>query len=309
MIQAAGVEIDWQSCDAGLKAVETWGTPLPEDVLDTIRQTGVALKGPVTTPVASGFSSVSVALRKALGLYGNLRVARSIPGIASRYEGVDLIVVRENTEGLYSGVEVRVDADTAEAVKHVTRRASLAIAEYAFEYARHEGRRAVTTVHKANILKLTDGLFLECAREVSARYPEIEHRERMVDALCTDLVVDPRRHDVLLCPNLYGDIVSDLAAGLVGSLGVVPSANVGPGIALFEAVHGSAPDMAGLGIANPTALILAGAMMLQHLGEEEASASIHRAVEEVYLLGQDVTPDVGGAADTEHMTQAVIGHL
>jgi isocitrate dehydrogenase (NAD+) len=309
VIQATGVEIDWQSCDVGLKAVETWGTPLPQDVLDTIRRTGVALKGPVTTPVASGFSSVSVALRKALGLYANLRVARSIPGVPSRYEGVDLVVVRENTEGLYSGVEVRVDADTAEAVKHVTRRASLAIAEYAFGYARREGRRAVTTVHKANILKLTDGLFLECAREVSARYQEIEHRERIVDALCMDLVVDPQRHDVLLCLNLYGDIVSDLAAGLVGSLGVVPSANTGPGIAVFEAVHGSAPDVAGLGIANPTALILAGAMMLQHLGEEEAAASIRRAVEEVYLAGEDTTPDVGGAADTQRMTQAVIGRL
>jgi isocitrate dehydrogenase (NAD+) len=309
VIDASGVEIAWQTCDVGPRAVETTGSTVPNAVLESIRQMGVALKGPVTTPIAGGFTSVSVTLRKELGLYANLRLASTIQGMKSRFSDVDLVIVRENTEDLYSGVEVRVDDDTAEAVKHVTRGASLRIAEYAFDYARREGRRAVTTVHKANILKLTDGLFLECAREVSARYPEIEHRERIVDALCMDLVVDPARHDVLLCPNLYGDIVSDLAAGLVGGLGVVPSANIGSGMAIFEAVHGSAPDVAGLGIANPTALILAGAMMLRHLGEEEAAVSMGQAVQNVYVRGDRLTPDVGGTATTEQMTEAVISGL
>ena len=309
VIEASGAEIEWEVHDVGLKALQIHNTPLPEAVLEAIRSTGVALKGPVTTPVAGGFSSVSVALRRELALYANLRLAQSIPGVPSRYCDVDLVVVRENTEGLYCGIEVRVDDGAAEAVKHVSRKASLAIAEFAFEYARREGRTSVTTVHKANILKLTDGLFLECAREVSARYPEIEHRDRIVDALCMDLVVDPRRHDVLLCPNLYGDIVSDLAAGLVGGLGVVPAANIGQGMAIFEAVHGSAPDVAGLGIANPTALMMAGSMMLSYLGEEKEAKRIDHAIREVYLSGRDLTPDVGGTADTGRMTEAVISHL
>jgi isocitrate dehydrogenase (NAD+) len=309
VVQAAGMDVEWQTFDVGLRAVETSGTALPADVLERIRETGVALKGPVTTPVASGFSSVSVALRQQLGLYANLRLACSLPGVPSHYDGVDLVIVRENTEDLYCAVEVRVGDSAAEAVKHVTRAASLAIAEFAFQYARREGRAAVTTVHKANILKLTDGLFLQCAREVAAGYPEIEHRERIVDALCMDLVVDPGRHDVLLCPNLYGDIVSDLAAGLVGSLGVVPSANIGLSAAVFEAVHGSAPDIAGLGVANPTAIILAAAMMLSHLGETEASERIKGAVWGVYLEGKDLTPDVGGSATTQQFTEAVITRL
>ena len=309
VIDAAGVQIEWETCDVGVTALEVCGTPLPEEVLEAVRRTGVALKGPVTTPIASGFPSVSVALRRELGLYANLRLARSLPGVPSRFGEVDLVIVRENTEDLYGGLEVRVDNDTAEAVKHITRAASLDIAEFAFEYARGGGRKAVTTVHKANILKLTDGLFLECAREVAAGYPEIEHRERLVDALCMDLVVDPRRHDILLCPNLYGDIVSDLAAGLVGGLGLVPSANLGRGGAVFEAIHGSAPDVAGLGVANPTALILAGAMMLDYLGEERAATSIERAVEAVYTSGKDLTPDVGGTASTQRTTVAVIAHL
>ncbi len=309
VIEATGVEIEWQTFEVGLKAVEKWGIAIPTGVLEAIQSTGVALKGPVTTPIGGGFTSVSVTLRRELGLYANLRLACSMQGLANRYTNVDLVVIRENTEDLYSGVEVRVDDDTAEAVKHVTRGASLRIAEYAFAYARREGRTSVTTVHKANILKLTDGLFLECAREVASRYPEIEHRERIVDALCMDLVVDPARHDVLLCPNLYGDIVSDLAAGLVGGLGVVPAANVGEGIAMFEAVHGSAPDVAGLGVANPTALILAGAMMLAHLGEEVAAANIREAVQAVYAGGDTLTPDVGGTATTEQLTEAIIGGL
>jgi isocitrate dehydrogenase (NAD+) len=309
VIEATGVDIAWTTYDVGLKAVETCGTTIPHGVLEAIRSTGVALKGPVTTPIAGGFTSVSVTLRRELGLYANLRLACTMQGIPSRYTDVDLVVVRENTEDLYSGVEVRVDDDTAEAVKHVTRAASLRIAGFAFAYARNEGRTSVTTVHKANILKLTDGLFLECAREVADRYPEIEHRERIVDALCMDLVVDPARHDVLLCPNLYGDIVSDLAAGLVGGLGVVPAANIGEGIAMFEAVHGSAPDVAGLGVANPTAVILAGAMMLWHLGEQAAATSIRKAVQAVYALGDVLTPDVGGTATTEELAEAVISEL
>jgi len=309
VLDAAGVEIEWQTHDAGLAAMETRGTPLPAEVLEAIRRTRVALKGPVATPVGGGYSSVSVGLRRGLGLYASLRPVRSIPGLAGRFGEVDLVVVRENTEGLYSGVEVRIDDSAAEAVKHVTRKASLAIAEFAFEHARHMGGKAVTTVHKANILKLTDGLFLECAREVAAGYPEIEHRERIVDALCLDLVTDPGRHEILLCPNLYGDIVSDLAAGLVGGLGVVPSVNIGRGIALFEAVHGSAPDVEGQGIANPTAMILASAMMLAHLGEDDAATRIERATLEVYRQGEDLTPDVGGTGDTRRMTQAVISRL
>jgi isocitrate dehydrogenase (NAD+) len=306
VIEATGVEIEWKTFEAGAKAWERYGTPLPEAILEGIRQSRVALKGPVTTPIGAGFSSITVALRKGLGLYANLRPVRSIPGVPSRYRDVDLVVVRENTEGLYSGIERRVDDDTAEAVKRVTRRASLRIARFAFDYAQRHQRKMVTAVHKANILKLSDGLFLECAREVAADYPEIEYRERIVDALCLDLVLDPDRHDVLLCPNLYGDIVSDLAAGLVGGLGFVPAANIGDGMAVFEAVHGSAPDIAGQGIANPTALILAGAMMLSYLGEDEADRIIEKAVREVYTHGERLTPDVGGTATTQEMADAVL---
>jgi isocitrate dehydrogenase (NAD+) len=306
VIEATGVEIAWKTFEAGAKALERYGTPLPEPVLEEIRQSSVALKGPVTTAIGTGFPSITVALRKGLGLYANLRPVRSIPGVPSRYQDVDLVIIRENTEGLYSGIERRVDDDAAEAVKRVTRRASLRIARFAFEYASRHGRKTVTAAHKANILKLADGLFLECAREVAAACPQIEYRERIVDALCMDLVLDPGRHDVLLCPNLYGDIVSDLAAGLVGGLGLVPSANIGDEMAVFEAVHGSAPDIAGQGIANPTALILAGAMMLSYLGEEEAAKRIEEAVQEVYIRGECLTPDVGGAATTQEMTCAVL---
>jgi isocitrate dehydrogenase (NAD+) len=252
-----------------------------------------------------------VALRKELGLYANLRPVRSIPGIPCRYQNVDLVIIRENTEGLYSGIEHRVDENTVEATKRVTRQASQRIARFAFDYARRHRRKTITAVHKANILKLSDGLFLECAREVAVGYPEIEYRERIVDALCVDLVLDPRRHDVLLCPNLYGDIVSDLAAGLVGGLGLVPAANVGDGMAIFEAVHGSAPDIAGQGIANPMALILAGAMMLSYLGEEEAAQRIEEGIRKVYAYNNNryLTPDVGGAASTWEVTDAVLAHI
>jgi isocitrate dehydrogenase (NAD+) len=306
VIEATGVEIVWKTFEAGAKALGKYSTPLPEAVLGGIRQSGVALKGPVTTSIGVGFSSITVALRKRLGLYANLRPVRSIPGVPSRYQGVDLVIIRENTEGLYGGIERQVDDDTVEGVKLVTRRASLRIARFAFEYASRHGRKAITAVHKANILKLSDGLFLECAREVAADYPKIEYRERIVDALCMDLVLDPGRHDVLLCPNLYGDIVSDLAAGLVGGLGLVPAANIGEGTAVFEAVHGSALDIAGQGIANPTALILAGAMMLSYLGEDEAVKRIEEGIQGVYAQGKHLTPDVGGAATTQEMTDAVL---
>ncbi|MFQ5987825.1 MAG: isocitrate/isopropylmalate dehydrogenase family protein [Dehalococcoidia bacterium] len=309
VIEATGVEIEWKTFEAGAKALERYGTPLPEAILEGIRRSRVALKGPVTTPIGTGFSSITVALRKKLGLYANLRPMKSIPGVPGRYQNVDLVIIRENTEGLYSGIERRVNDDTAEAVKRVTRRASLRIARFAFDYARRHRRKMVAAVHKANILKLSDGLFLECAREVAADYPEIEYRERIVDALCMDLVLDPGRHDVLLCPNLYGDIVSDLAAGLVGGLGLVPAVNIGDGMAVFEAVHGSAPDIAGQGIANPTALILAGAMMLSYLGEEEAAKRIEEGIRGVYAQGKHLTPDVGGTASTGEMADAVLSHV
>jgi isocitrate dehydrogenase (NAD+) len=309
IVEATGVEIEWQTVEAGTKALEKYGTPLPEALLKSTRRCGVALKGPITTPIGAGFPSVTVALRKRLGLYANLRPVRSFPGVPGRYQDVDLVIIRENTEGLYSGLEQWVDADTTEAVKRVTRGASLRIARFAFDYARRHRRKMVTAVHKANILKLSDGLFLECAREVAADYPEIEYRERIVDALCLNLVLDPGRHDVLLCPNLYGDIVSDLAAGLVGGLGLVPAANIGEGMAIFEAIHGSAPDIAGQGIANPTAMILAGAMMLSYLGEEEAANRIEKAVQEVYIRGERLTPDVGGSATTLEMTDAVLSRI
>jgi len=309
VIEAAGVEIEWHTVQVGVRALEEHGTPLPEAVIESIRECGVALKGPVATPIGTGFSSVTVALRKRLDLYANLRPVRSFPGVLARYRNVDLVIVRENTEGLYSGLERQPDAESAEAVKRVTRRASLRIARFAFEYASRHGRKSVTAVHKANILKLTDGLFLECAREVAADYPQVEYRERIVDAACLDLVLDPARHDVLLCPNLYGDILSDLAAGLVGGLGLVPAANIGEDLALFEAVHGTAPDIAGKGIANPTALILAGAMMLSYLGEGEAARRIEEAVLEVYSEGRCLTPDLGGSATTLEMAERICERL
>lgn len=305
VIDATGVDIAWQTFEAGGRALEAHGTPLPDGLLDAIRQSGAALKGPITTPIGTGFSSVTVAMRKQLGLYASLRPVKTIPGAPSRYNSIDLVIVRENTEGLYCGTEIRVDEDTKVALKRVTREASRHIARFAFDYARQHGRQTVTAVHKANILKGADGLFLECAREVSEDYPEIDYGERIVDALCMDLVVDPGQHDVLLCPNLYGDIISDLAAGLVGGLGTVPGANIGDDAALFEAVHGSAPDIAGRGIANPTALVLAGAMMLSHLGEEEAAQRIEEGVRQVYAHGEHLTPDMGGPASTWEMTKAL----
>jgi isocitrate dehydrogenase (NAD+) len=309
VIAATGIAVEWEVVEVGHAALGRYGDPLPEAALERIRECGVALKGPVTTSVGEGFPSVNVALRQRLGLYANLRPVRSIPGVFSRYRDVDLVIVRENTEGLYVGVEREPRAGAVEAVRRITAEASLRIARFAFAYAARNGRRSVTVVHKANILKRSDGLFLDCARRVAAGYPGVGYRERIVDAACLDLVLDPSRHDILLCPNLYGDIISDLAAGLVGGLGLVPAANLGDGVAVFEAVHGSAPDIAGKGIANPTALILAGAMLLAHLGGVEAGRAIEAAVARVYREGKRLTPDLGGASTTREFTEAVIAAL
>ena len=309
VIAAAGVEIDWHVFQAGQTALASGGEAFPPGLLAAVRETGLALKGPLTTPVGSGFTSVNVRLRRELDLYANLRPVRSLPGIRSRWQDVDLVIIRENTEGLYIGEETWEDIDTVSAVKRVSRQGSRRIARFAFQYAREHGRKSVTAVHKANILKASDGLFLDTARETARDFPEISFRDRIVDALCLDLTLNPHGHEVLLCPNLYGDIVSDLAAGLVGGLGLVPGANLGDGCAVFEGVHGSAPDIAGQGTANPSALILAGALMLRHLGEEHAAHRVETALETVLAGGGVLTPDLGGEATTREFTGAVIGHL
>jgi isocitrate dehydrogenase (NAD+) len=306
VLAATGVNIDWQRVDAGEGQLEKYGTPLPEHVLDAIRQTRVALKGPITTPVGEGFRSVNVTLRQALDLYANLRPARSIHGIESRYEDVDLVIVRENTEDLYAGIEHMVGRDAAESIKIITRAASERIARFAFDYAVANGRHKVTAVHKANIMKLTDGLFLESCRTVASEFEgRVEFEDRIVDNMCMQLVQKPDMYDVLVLPNLYGDIVSDLAAGLVGGLGVAPGANIGLNAAVFEPVHGSAPKYAGQDRANPTALILSAAMMLRHLGEVEAGTRVERAVREVIGAGRVLPRDLGGEAGTQAFARAV----
>jgi len=306
VIEATGIEIDWQVVDAGQEIMAQYGTPLPDNVLESVRQTGTALKGPVTTPVGSGFRSVNVALRQALDLYVNLRPALSIPGVKSRYEDIDLVVVRENTEDLYAGIEHMVGEDAAESIKIITRKASERVVRYAFEYARAQGRRKVTAVHKANIMKCSDGLFLESARHVAESYSDIEFEDRIVDNMCMQLVQKPELYDVMVMPNLYGDIVSDLCAGLVGGLGVAPGANIGDTMAVFEPVHGSAPKYAGKNKANATATILSAAMMLRHLGENEAADSVTAAVRQVIGEGKRVTYDLGGDAGTSEMADAII---
>ena len=304
-LAATGVRIAWIDVEAGADVMDKYGTPLPQQVIDSIRDTRVAIKGPVTTPIGSGFRSVNVALRKELDLYANLRPAVSIPGVRSRYQGVDLVVVRENTEDLYAGVEHMVGPDAAESIKIITRRGSERIARFAFDYARREGRHKVTAVHKANIMKMSDGLFLEVARGVAGEYPDIEFEDRIVDNMCMQLVQKPELYDVLLCPNLYGDILSDLCAGLVGGLGVAPGANIGESIAVFEPVHGSAPKYAGLDKADPTALILSGVLMLGHLGQRVAAHLLFEAVRRVIGEGKRVTYDLGGTAGTAEMGRAV----
>jgi isocitrate dehydrogenase (NAD+) len=306
VLEATGIGFEWDVQEAGEATIAREGTPLPDRVIESIRRNGVAIKGPITTPVGSGFRSVNVGLRQALDLYANVRPARTMKGVETRYENVDLIIVRENTEDLYAGIEHRVGPDAAESIKIITRAASQRIARYAFEYAVKNGRAKVTAVHKANIMKLSDGLFLESCQQVAAEYEgRVAFEDRIVDNMCMQLVQKPELYDVLVLPNLYGDIVSDLAAGLVGGLGVAPGANIGEKAAVFEPVHGSAPKYAGQDKANPTALILSGALMLRHLGETDAAAALEAAVRAVIAEGTTVTYDLGGSAGTREFGEAV----
>ncbi|MCA1566846.1 MAG: isocitrate dehydrogenase (NAD(+)) [Acidobacteria bacterium] len=306
IIEAAGVEVAWETHYAGAQALEKFGETLPADLLESIQRNKVALKGPITTPVGKGFTSVNVGLRKALDLYANLRPVRALPNVPSRYPELDLVVVRENTEDLYSGIEHVVVPGVVESIKIITEKASTRIAKYAFEYARREGRKKVTAVHKANIMKLSDGLFLDCFRNVAKDYPEIEADDKIVDNACMQLVMRPEQFDIMLLENLYGDIVSDLCAGLIGGLGLVPGANIGERGAVFEAVHGSAPDIAGQGIANPTALLQSGLLMLRHLGERDAAQKIEGAMLKVFSEGNVRTRDIGGHAGTMEFAEAIM---
>jgi isocitrate dehydrogenase (NAD+) len=310
VLDASGVEFEWQVMEAGEAVMAKEGTPLPQAVLDSILRNKLAIKGPITTPVGVGFRSVNVALRQILGLYANLRPVRSIPGLKTRYDNVDLVIVRENTEDLYAGIEHMVGPDAAESIKIITRAASERIARYAFEYAVANGRRKVTAVHKANIMKFSDGLFLESCRTIAAEYEgKIAFEDRIVDNMCMQLVQKPEMYDVLVLPNLYGDIVSDLCAGLVGGLGVAPGANIGPDVAVFEAVHGSAPKYAGQNKANPTALMLSGVLLLRHIGEQAAAERVEGAIRDVIAEGRTTTYDLGGSAGTSEFADAIVARL
>jgi isocitrate dehydrogenase (NAD+) len=310
VLDASGFRAEWEEFNAGAAALAQYGTTLPEPLLESIRKNKVALKGPVTTPIGEGFTSVNVGLRKALNLYANLRPVWNLPNVASRYQNVDLVIVRENTEDLYAGLEHVVVPGVVESLKIITEEASTNIARFAFDHARKHRRKRVTAVHKANIMKLSDGLFLECARKMAREYPEIQYDERIVDAACMHLVMHPEKLDVLLLPNLYGDIVSDLCAGLVGGLGVVPAANLGEGgVGVFEAVHGTAPDIAGQDKANPTALLLSAMLMLYHLDEDARAERIMRALWTALADGSARTADLGGAATTTQFTNAIVRAL
>jgi isocitrate dehydrogenase (NAD+) len=306
IIEAAGVEVEWETHYAGAQALEKFGETLPKELLESIKRNKVALKGPITTPIGKGFTSVNVGLRKALDLYANVRPVRALPNVPCRNPGLDLVVVRENTESLYAGLEHVVVPGVVESLKIITEKASTRIARFAFDYAKKEKRKKITVVHKANIMKLSDGLFLECFRNAAKLNPEIEADEKIVDNVCMQLVIRPEQFDIMLCENLYGDIVSDLCAGLVGGLGLVPGANIGELGAVFEAVHGSAPDIAGQGIANPTALLQSGILMLRYLGEREAADKIEKAMLDVYAEGNVRTRDVGGTAKTAEFADAII---
>jgi isocitrate dehydrogenase (NAD+) len=310
-VEAAGVDVEWEVVKAGATAFLETGEVLPDSVIDSLRRTSVGLKGPATTPIGGGHQSINVALRKRLDLYVNFRPIRMLPGLKTRFHDVpiDLIIFRENTEDLYSGLEHEVVPGVIESLKIITRVASERIALSTFEYARTHGRKKVTAVHKANIMKMSDGLFLKCCRETAAKYPEIHYSELIVDNACMQLVMRPETFDCLVLPNLYGDIVSDLTAGLVGGLGIVPGANLGEKIAVFEAVHGTAPDIAGKGLANPTAMMQSAVLMLRHLGESEAAGRLQHAIEAVYGAGKFLTQDAGGKASTLDFTEAVIGNL
>jgi isocitrate dehydrogenase (NAD+) len=309
IIKVAGVKVEWETHLAGAEALKKQGTTIPKQLMDSFEKNKVALKGPVTTPVGEGFASVNVELRQTFDLYANLRPIKNLPGVKARYRDVDLIVVRENTEGLYSGIEHEVVPGVMESLKIITEKASTRIAKFAFDYAQAHGRKKVTAIHKANIMKLTDGLFLQCAKTVGGRYKKIDFSDLIVDNACLQLVLDPTRLDVLLLENLYGDIVSDLAAGLVGGLGVVPGANLGDDHALFESVHGSAPDIKGKNIANPTAIIQAAVMMLEHISEKAAARRIHDSLETVLMKGEVLTPDLGGSGTTTKFADAIIKEI
>ena len=305
VVEATGAKIDWEPYAVGLEAMQQSGSPLPQEVLDSISRNKVCLKGPATTPVGGGFRSINVQLRQELQLYANLRPAKTIPGLEGRFTDVNLVVVRENTEGLYSGIEHQVVPGVVESLKIITEKASTRVAEFAFEYAKKNGRKRITAVHKANIMKLSDGLFLDCFRKVAQNYPEIEADDRIIDNMCMQLVIRPETYDMLLMENLYGDIISDLASGLVGGLGVAPSANLGVEIGVFEAVHGSAPDIAGQGIANPLALMRSAVLMLRHLGMPEGDR-LASALRQVVVEDRVLTRDLGGEASTQKFTEAVV---
>ena len=309
IVETAGLDVEWEPHLAGASAVEKHGTTLPVELLEAITRNKVALKGPLTTPVGGGFTSVNVGLRKALELFANLRPVWNIPSVPSRYQGVDLVIVRENTEDLYSGLEHEVVPGVIESLKIITFEASTRIAQFAFDYARRHGRRRVTAVHKANIMKMGDGLFLKCVQDVAASYQDIKQDDLIVDAACMHLVMKPEQFDVLLLPNLYGDIVSDLCAGLVGGLGVVPAANLGIQVGVFEAVHGTAPDLAGRNVANPMALLLSALLMLQHIGETPMADRIMKALDIVLTEDKVRTRDLGGTASTTEFAAAICRRL
>jgi isocitrate dehydrogenase (NAD+) len=306
ILEATGVKFEWESYAAGADAFAKFHEYIPKELTESIEHTRVALKGPVTTPIGGGFSSINVQLRKQFELFCNFRPIRNLPGVTTRYPGVDLIIIRENTEGLYSGIEHEVVPGVVESIKIITEKASTRISRWAFEYAHKFGRKKVHAIHKANIMKLSDGLFIRCSRNISKEYPEISYGEHIVDNTCMQLVTNPYQYDMLLLENLYGDIVSDLCAAFVGGLGLVPGANFGHECAIFEAVHGSAPDIAGRGIANPTAVTRSGILMLRHLGEQEAANKVKYAVHSVYREGKHITRDMGGKASTSEFADAVI---
>jgi isocitrate dehydrogenase (NAD+) len=309
VIEAAGIEVEWETINAGGDAFQQYGKYLPDELMESIRRNKVAIKGPIATPIGQGFASINVALRKALTLYANFRPIKNLPGVKTRFDNVDIIVVRENTEDLYSGLEHVVVPGVVESLKIITANASTRIARFAFEYARRHKRKKISAIHKANIMKLSDGLFLECVRNIAQFYPEIVYEELIVDNTCMQMVLDPTQFDVMLLENLYGDIVSDLGAGLVGGLGLVPGANLGEDCAIFEPVHGSAPKIAGKNMANPTAMLLSAVLMFHHLGESEKASLIASAVEKVFSQGKILTPDLGGTTSTTQFTDAVVQHL
>lgn len=309
ILEATGLKFEWESFAAGADAYEKYGEYIPKELNDAIERNKIALKGPITTPIGGGFSSINVSLRKRFELYANFRPIRNLPHIATRYPDVDLIIIRENTEGLYSGIEHEVVPGVVESLKIITAKASTRIAKWAFEYARKNKRKRVHCIHKANIMKLSDGLFLRCTRDIAKGYPEITYGEHIVDNTCMQLVTNPYQYDVLVLENLYGDIISDLCAAFVGGLGLVPGANIGDEIAIFEAVHGSAPDIAGKNLANPTAVLRSGLLMLRHLGEHDAAWKIRNAIEYVYRDKKNLTKDVGGTASTGQFTDAIIAAM